>query len=265
VQDRHSPTYSPVPTDSQAPLTVLSQVGWGDSTMACHENDALSAYLLGALDRDEREAVERHVADCARCRAELVELAPLVGLLRHTAFEELPETAAAVARHATRDVLSGERSTSVGAARTDAEPFAVAGDRHRRLRRVLTAAATTVAAVGAGVGIYLGAFGSGPAASPPALSVSATSPVTHVSASATLTPGQSGTVVQLKLAGLPPAVTCHLVVHARDGRSETAATWASGYSTSVNIPASTSISPQDISGMDVLDDSGRLLVELPRT
>ncbi|MEZ0067245.1 hypothetical protein ABIA32_003258 [Streptacidiphilus sp. MAP12-20] len=71
--------------------------------------------------------------------------------------------------------------------------------------------------------------------------------------------------MQLKLGGLPSAITCRLVVHARDGRTEIAATWASGYATSVSIPASASISPQDINRMDVLDASGRLLVEIPQT
>ena len=53
----------------------------------------------------------------------------------------------------------------------------------------------------------------------------------------------------------------HLVVHARDGRTETTATWSSGYATTETIPASTSISPQDISAMDVLNSSGLILTK----
>lgn len=227
--------------------------------MVCRQHDSLSAYLLGALDPVERAAVERHVAGCAQCQAELVQLAPLVGLLRHTPFEELPETAAAQARHPAQPA-----SQSAGAPPVGAGAFAVAGRRPRRPGRVLTTLAVALAAVGAGLGIYLGALASGPGSPPPALSVSASSPVTGISASATLTPSLSGTAVQLKLSGLPPAVICHLVVHARDGRSETAATWASGYSATVSIPASTSISPQDISRMDILDAAGRVLVEMPQ-
>ena len=234
--------------------------------MVCREHDALSAYLLGALDPAERRAIERHVADCARCRAELVQLAPLVGLLRHTPFEELPETAVAKARHPkTTPHPQSPAVAPVGASPMGAGAFAFTGRHLHRPGRVLTTAAVTVAAAGAGLGIYLGTVASGPASHRPALTASATSPGTRISASATFTPNQSGTTIQLKLTGLPPAITCHLVVHARDGRTETAATWASGYSTAVSIPASTSISPQDISTLDVLDASGSLLVRIPQT
>ena len=233
--------------------------------MVCREHDALSAYLLGALEPAERTAVERHVAHCARCQAELVQLAPLVGLLRHTPFEELSDTAAARAQHPTMPNPRSIGVAPIGASPTGAGAFAFTGRRLRRPGRVLTAAAVAVATAGAGLGVYLGTVASGPASHPPALTVSATSPATRISASATLTPNQSGTAIQLQLAGLPPAITCHLVVHARDGRTETAATWASGYSTAVSIPASTSIGPQDISTLDVLDSSGRLLVQIPQT
>lgn len=38
--------------------------------------------MLGALDADERERVEAHLAGCAECSVELGELAPLPGLLQ---------------------------------------------------------------------------------------------------------------------------------------------------------------------------------------
>jgi anti-sigma-K factor RskA len=38
-------------------------------------NDALAAYALGALDSDEREMAERHLATCVRCRDDLAPLA----------------------------------------------------------------------------------------------------------------------------------------------------------------------------------------------
>ncbi|RAG84269.1 hypothetical protein DN069_17390 [Streptacidiphilus pinicola] len=225
--------------------------------MACSENDSLSAYLLGSLDPAEHAAVERHVAGCPRCQEQLLQLAPLVGLLRHTPFEEF-SVAPALAWQPTKDTPPHGRTAADGGSH-----FALSWGRRNRLGRLLAGIAATAAALGAGLGIYFGAFASGPAR--PAFTLSATSPVTGISASATLTPDQSGTALQLKVTGLPPAITCRLVVHAQDGRSETAATWASGYSTAVSVPASTSISPQDISRMDVLDASGRLLVELPQT
>jgi anti-sigma factor RsiW len=38
-------------------------------------HDEVAAYVLGVLDDDEHEAFERHLDVCARCQAELVELA----------------------------------------------------------------------------------------------------------------------------------------------------------------------------------------------
>jgi anti-sigma-K factor RskA len=53
---------------------------------ANHErwSEDLSAYLLGALEPNETEALERHVGGCDRCRTELRWLAP--------ALDALPET-----------------------------------------------------------------------------------------------------------------------------------------------------------------------------
>ena len=90
------------------------------------------------------------------------------------------------------------------------------------------ALAGVIAAAGAGL---WGAFA--PASPPPrsaAITLSADNPATHVAASAVLNPVAAGTVMKLTLVGLPQAVTCHLVVHGRDGRTETAAGWASGWS-----------------------------------
>ena len=52
------------------------------------------------------------------------------------------------------------------------------------------------------------------------------------------------------------------MVHARDGRAETAGGWTSRYDTAVSVPASSSLGVRDIARMDVVTGSGRLLVEL---
>jgi anti-sigma factor RsiW len=51
----------------------------------CPRTIALGAYVLDALERDERVELERHVEMCATCRAELERLAPLPGLLARLA------------------------------------------------------------------------------------------------------------------------------------------------------------------------------------
>ena len=44
-------------------------------------SEDLAAYLLGALERDEAEALERHLEGCERCREEMRWLRPAVQTL----------------------------------------------------------------------------------------------------------------------------------------------------------------------------------------
>ena len=46
--------------------------------------DLLGAYALDAVDADERALLDEHVADCARCRAEVAEHREVATLLAHT-------------------------------------------------------------------------------------------------------------------------------------------------------------------------------------
>jgi anti-sigma-K factor RskA len=41
----------------------------------------VAGYILGALDADDREAFELHLVSCDKCRADLIDLAPVPGLL----------------------------------------------------------------------------------------------------------------------------------------------------------------------------------------
>ena len=209
--------------------------------MGCRRSGSLGPYLLGALDPAERSTMARHISGCRRCRAQLLEMAPLPGLLQHTSFEQPASTAPAPAPR-------GRTGTGPGG--------------RRGLRRDVIACALAVAAAATGIGLYLGTSTPAAAPSPTAVTVSATDPSTHVAASATLTPEPTGTMVRLTLTGLPRATTCHLVVHAADGTDETAAGWASGYSTSDTVPASTAVPLTDISSLDVVNSTGQLLVAL---
>jgi anti-sigma-K factor RskA len=92
-----------------------------------HENrrDEVAAYLLEALEPEETAELERHLAGCVECRAELRWLSPAVQLLPETVERLDPpaglrerilaeargdaERRAAVARPARRPLLSGLR------------------------------------------------------------------------------------------------------------------------------------------------------------
>ena len=57
-----------------------------DSFRDVHRDAA--AYLMGALDASDREAFETHLGSCDRCKTELIELAPVPGLLARVDIEE---------------------------------------------------------------------------------------------------------------------------------------------------------------------------------
>ncbi|SEK35883.1 anti-sigma factor family protein [Streptacidiphilus jiangxiensis] len=227
----------------------------------CQESVQLGAYLLGALDPQERTELEAHVAGCADCQAELVAMAPLPGLLRRTPFEELDETAETAQTLTAPHPSEAPRATPPEPAR----PPRPAPAHRRPRRRMLVSAGVALAGAAAAVGAWVYVGGAHPGGTTPvsaATTVSAVDARTHVTAAAALTPENWGTQVQLKLGNLPFGITCHLVVHARDGRTETAGTWGSGYSAATTVPASTSIGSSDITSMDVVDGSGNVLVHL---
>jgi anti-sigma factor RsiW len=220
--------------------------------MACRESLVLGAYLLEVLEPAERSAVERHLVRCVECRAELMELASLVGLLQHVPFEEPRQMSQTGPAPTVPAAAPGQVGTAPAVSRVV---------RRARVRRGLIAAALATAAAVTGIGIHLGAQSRRPAPVPSAVTVSAADPATHVTASAVLAQAASGTSIRLGLSGLPPAV-CRLVIYARDGHTETAASWTSGYASAVSVPGSSSLGVRDIVRMDVVTGSGRLLVEL---
>ncbi|HEU0114197.1 MAG TPA: zf-HC2 domain-containing protein, partial [Thermomicrobiales bacterium] len=70
-----------MPTDDRAPANDESFVDLGAGARHL-DLDVLSAWVDGALDRDEREAVAAHLAACAACRADRDELRATVTLLQ---------------------------------------------------------------------------------------------------------------------------------------------------------------------------------------
>ena len=74
---------------------VLDQVPPAGSRQ-CPARQELGVYLLGAIEPDQRALVDRHLAACPQCRAELAGLAGLPSLLRRVPVEEALRLAPAV-------------------------------------------------------------------------------------------------------------------------------------------------------------------------
>jgi len=59
--------------------------------VTCANTVTLGAYLLGALDPQERFEFEAHLGGCDTCRAELVRLAPLPGMLNQISLDDFAD------------------------------------------------------------------------------------------------------------------------------------------------------------------------------
>jgi hypothetical protein len=121
-----------------------------ESTDRFHDWDA--AYVLGALDADDRRAYERHLARCAECSAAVAELAGLPGILGKLS------SADAQALLGEEDLLGGVDEHLRDGLHTPGlvQRLAVsAGRRRRRIRlSVLGAAVAVVALITTGGILY---------------------------------------------------------------------------------------------------------------
>ena len=124
--------------------------------------DALPAYALGVLDGADARSVETHVADCTRCRADLVELEDLVGLLGTTATPVAPRPEvrdalmAAIAAEPARAPLTRSEPTPMPlrpatTERTERSGQARRGVAWRRVWQIGVPAAAAIALVTVGI------------------------------------------------------------------------------------------------------------------
>jgi hypothetical protein len=97
--------------------------------------------------------------------------------------------------------------------------------------------------------VWLTPRGAGPSA--PALTLSGSSPVTHVSATAALTATSWGTSIRLWVRGLPLNQPCRLVVRSREGKTEVTGYWDAWSAGPVSVPASAGWRPSDIASLQV--------------
>lgn len=208
--------------------------------MSCAEARlALGAYVLGALDAVERQAVDAHLGRCQHCRDELAGLAALPGLLGR---------------------LSGEEAQAARVPPSDA-PLrgALATLSRRRRRRFRLAAVAAVAVLALAGGTAMVAALRPPAASPAATVQSNTG---GVQAQVSAVARGWGSEVSLRLTGVPPGTRCSLVVIARDGRREVAATWQVTYAGSARVTGATSIGVDQLAGYAIVTDRGQTLLSI---
>ena len=228
--------------------------------MTCPRTVALGAYVLGALEREERARLEEHLETCAICRDELDRLAPLPGLLSRLTLDEADVLDTAEPSVPLAGALPPAPAHS--AAPLERALFAVA--RERRRSRLMRASAVAAALVLAAVALVGGPLldddgGDGPAP----LTAAASDLQTGVHGSAELTREPWGTRVELSLAGVRPGEHCRLVARAVGGRTEVAATWRAGYLGTAEVPGAVAIPADRLASLDVVTADDRVLVRMP--
>jgi hypothetical protein len=208
----------------------------------------LGVYLLGAIEPAQRALVDRHLAACAPCRAELAGLAELPALLRRVPAEEagqLPPDTPGLTPGPSLAVLAGR----------------VSGIRRRSWR--LTAAAALMAGFAAACGLQaLHAIAARPQAGAVRWAVTAqgANPVTGAWAAVRYTSLPWGTEMEVQVTGIAPGTRCQLLVTGPRGQDLAAGGWtiAAGH-LAAWYPASVPFQDTSVAGFAV-KAGGKILV-----
>jgi anti-sigma factor RsiW len=216
-----------------------------------------AAYVLGSLSANDRREFELHMAACPDCRQAVAELSGVPALLSQLDREEV----AAIDRSDTAP--APEMSP-------DLLPSLLAKARWRRRRtRVITWAASGVAAAVLAVGVFVGVQGH---SSAPQQQVTASAePMAQVStalltSTVQLSSQHWGTFINLKCVCLAPPYAHHdtlaMVVVGRDGSQTRLATWVAEPGHTATPAGSISTPLDQIAAVQVVSaDSGQVLLQ----
>jgi anti-sigma-K factor RskA len=217
---------------------------------ACRNvRQALGVYVVGAIDPAERMLVDLHVATCAECREELAGLAALPALLAlvpaHDAERLMAESTELREFEEPPAELLASLLCEVSARRA-------AG----RWWGIVASAAAVVLAVAVGVtGAHILAR-STPAPPPVAVgrveTVSAYNPQTQVGAVVSYKATSWGTMMDVRVTGVPAGTTCQLWVVNIDGTRSPAGSWKVAYGhTHADYPGSAELAAKDVSQFQI--------------
>lgn len=210
-----------------------------------HVRTELGAYVLGALERDDRHAVEAHLEGCSSCRDELARLSALPPLLDRLSTEE-----------ATTDLEDVTADLSDVLRRT-------VEIEHRRLRRqVATWRAAT--AVSAAAALLLTVVVWRPWQPAPDRLVAE---LVAVSADADAVDGTVaayawdwGTTVEIRVAELPDRPSYVIWTVAADGHRERAGTWGPTPDGDARVRGASAIHRAQLVRVEVTDEAGAALL-----
>jgi anti-sigma factor RsiW len=208
--------------------------------MRCPEvSTALGAYVLGALEPDERREVADHLRGCGSCSAELAELEGLPALLARVRPEDLTPVLV---------TPSPELFARVAAGAGTRQP--------RRTRRwALAAAAAVLVLLGLGAGAAAWMAGTDER--------TVTAAAGSVEVTLTATEADEGSALDVVIAGMRPGETCALVAVDREGRSHPAGDWPTSAAGDGRWRGWAEVALGDLAEVVVLGDGGREVLRVP--
>jgi Putative zinc-finger len=220
---------------------------------------ALGVYILGAISPADRSTVERHLARCADCRAELAGLAALPGRLGSVPAADLTKMAADEPAGAGRGEDPSDVLLQMMLGRA-------ARIRRRRRWRRLAVAAAAVLIVGGGAAagsrvLYSPATGPYASAVPWAATLTGSDPQTGMSATVKYLRRPWGLELKVQVSGISPGTRCQLQVVDASGQDVPAGGWivAAGHALAW-YPASSPLPADDVRGFEITTVRGQDLV-----
>jgi anti-sigma factor RsiW len=223
-----------------------------------------AAYVIGSLSPAERLAFEEHLGECDDCTLAIRELAGIPGLLGRVEPSVLEDPV----DRPVPDTLLPTLSRQV---------------RSARRRRTLIAAGGAAAVVAVLVPVLVSQMGAPDRSQPdppgdgsvsPALVSEPMHPVGDVPLKAKVTMESVTWGTRLGLTStydrwamdkrLPPSMDYTLCVRTWDGHTEEVASWRSVDGMTMEVPAATSATRDDISSVQVRAPDGRVVLRLPK-
>ena len=210
--------------------------------MTCPEGpSALGAYVLDALEPEERREMEAHLRRCPTCAAELADLSGLPALLDRVRPEDLEPVSV---------TPSPDLFARMSAAAAGTRPR---GARRARTWALVAAAVLAVLGVGAGITVW--------AASGDDRTYTAAAGPVQVTLVASTADGGSG--LDVTVAGLRPGETCRLVAVDRDGDRHDGGTWPASSEGDGRWRGWVDVDRDALTEVILLGEGGRELVRVP--
>ena len=234
--------------------------------MTSHEEMRLSlgSYLTGGLGPAARAEVDDHLRSCDACRAELVDLAALPGLLGRLRPEQLASqpfdysSSGAGPSHSDPFVAAFAGPGDEGLRGLLAQARRIEDRSRRRLRRVRAAMVTFAVAA-----VVATAFAVVPAAAPvsgTSYRLRAETVSTHLGGSVTLIRKPWGTELALYLQGLPAGKDCEAVVTGLHGQSAAIGNWSATPDHVARVTLASDMSPSELASLTVRTVAGAPLL-----